>query len=968
MSSCDLHGDSPPAASPPASPPPDPRPDDAPAPAAPAAVPSSPSPHPEPAPVLRWADLAELDDEAAGRPVVRRDPPARPAMTRRESEQPPRRGGSEALSRSRRPAVAAPPTTPRKKATLGPRTARRRRAPAWGVAGRSDQGCARVSWRSSAAAANASSAGVPLRSPAASPACCPLLLRTSPFRPFIASFGSSAIRFSPSLAPRRSWPALPPAPAPAAVGVAASGETLAPNRSRSRSPLPAADWRSQRRRSPSPPRRREGARSPARGGRSRSPARPHPPATSSDTRRYQPPRGEPSFPPGANGAGRGKQGPKRKKKRGLGRGIGPAMPAAPPRNPAAAASTALLPDDQAADLLKCFNCGLAGHSQVTCTHPQCCFVCSDPDHPAALCPDRPVSEELMMYGHGIEGLGYFHIEVPDIPPTTNSLLAIVTVRDGVASPEMIEAELNHLYHCNWDWQVTLLAGGQFSMVFPDAVSHSYGTRSGDITLALNKLVVDISVPVRDPLAVAVLDTAWILIGGLPDIARSERVIRNMSRILGKVVVVDELSLRKEEEVRVKVKSLDSSKLRATIRVFFNDQGFDLRISPEPPNHVGRPRIPDDSLLGGGPAGGGMGDRRSDRGPRHGHNSGSEDDDEEYEDSPRHERPPASAARGGAGAGRSHCLAPPPPTDSSDASDASLQVLPTSSPRSPVGTPPGIPTVLLAGADPAPATQPPPTAPALPEEEGSGRDQDPPPSPPRAVPVLSDLGVIDPPPGSDLTPSPLALDVVTLASPSTLPPASTCSILGGTSAVVTTPVAAPPLPPRTAAYSRRGRSTSTPVTSSRRSARIEAARPEGSPALPIPERAELRAAARNLEPGTPSIPATPATCPFSALESAPLGQLAKVAADSAIVFRGEIAPPLVQIEAIRAREILDGRLAEARSRLLTSSETPATATPSAQPQAVAAPAEIRGRTRSRTAALRAQSASRVLGSSSPPMVS
>ena len=110
---------------------------------------------------------------------------------------------------------------------------------------------------------------------------------------------------------------------------------------------------------------------------------------------------------------------------------------------------------------------------------------------------------------------------------------------------------------------------------------------------------------------AVLDTAWILIGGLPNIARSERVIRSMSCILDKVVVVDELSLRKEEEVRVKVKCLDSSKLRAMVRVFFNDQGFDLRTSREPPNHIGRPRIPDDSFLGGGPDGDGAGDRRSD---------------------------------------------------------------------------------------------------------------------------------------------------------------------------------------------------------------------------------------------------------------------------------------------------------------------------------------------------------------------
>uniref|UniRef100_A0A3B6EJY4 Uncharacterized protein n=1 Tax=Triticum aestivum TaxID=4565 RepID=A0A3B6EJY4_WHEAT len=60
----------------------------------------------------------------------------------------------------------------------------------------------------------------------------------------------------------------------------------------------------------------------------------------------------------------------------------------------------------------------------------------------------------MMYGHGIEGLGFFHLEVPDAPPPSPSLQAIVTVVDGVASPEMLEAELNHLYRHQWDWVVT----------------------------------------------------------------------------------------------------------------------------------------------------------------------------------------------------------------------------------------------------------------------------------------------------------------------------------------------------------------------------------------------------------------------------------------------------------------------------------------------------------------------------------
>ena len=206
----------------------------------------------------------------------------------------------------------------------------------------------------------------------------------------------------------------------------------------------------------------------------------------------------------------------------------------------------------------------------------------------------------MMYGHGIEDLAFFHIEVPELAPPSPSLLALVTVvGEAVATPELIEAELNHLCRCTWDWQVTPTAPSSFSVVFPDAMSMGFCTRSNNITLALNDIVVNISEPQWDPRAVATLDTAWLLISGLPDVARSERVIRSMSKILGRVVVVDELSLRKEEEVRVKVKCLDSSKLHVTIRVFFNDDGYDLKIRPEPPSHVGRPRLSAGGLLGGG---------------------------------------------------------------------------------------------------------------------------------------------------------------------------------------------------------------------------------------------------------------------------------------------------------------------------------------------------------------------------------
>lgn len=144
-------------------------------------------------------------------------------------------------------------------------------------------------------------------------------------------------------------------------------------------------------------------------------------------------------------------------------------------------------------------------------------------------------------------------------------------------------------------------------------------------MALNKLTVNISVPKVDPLAAVVLDMAWVQIRGLPAIAKSERVIRNMSKILGKVIAVDELSLFKGEAVRAKVKSIRASKLQATVRVFFNDIGYDLRIWVEETDR-GDGRRPDND----------DGDDTRHRRGRDGHHCrrcqspGSKDDDDEID--------------------------------------------------------------------------------------------------------------------------------------------------------------------------------------------------------------------------------------------------------------------------------------------------------------------------------------------------
>ena len=143
-----------------------------------------------------------------------------------------------------------------------------------------------------------------------------------------------------------------------------------------------------------------------------------------------------------------------------------------------------------------------------------------------------------------------------------------------------------------------------------------------------------------------------------------------------------------------------------------------------------------------------------------------------------------------------------------------------------------------------------------------------------------------------------------------------------------------------------------------------------------EKASCRAAIRNLDTGLSD---SQAPCPdsdnicdssFSALAGVPLGHLAKVAADSAIVFHGEKGPVLEQLMSLQAKEVLEGHLAATRAREAAApAEVPSP--PPRRPRGRAPPGadlgEVRGCTRSRTAQLRrALSAASIVGSREDPL--
>lgn len=212
---------------------------------------------PPTSPRMRWADLAEDNDRAAGHPGERRAP----QLMRRRC---PNVGdGSTALSQMRPHAGAVPATRGRQNVALGVGAALRRHAQAWGVAGRSNIGRAGASSRAALVAVPRSSLqGVSATAwPASQPSGSSLSGRRPPFRPFITAFGSSSLRYTtPPPSVRRPWLALVqrPSPAVARLVVARTLAALLPHACRV-----VLLWAAQSRAAPAPPRKWDQRREPS---------------------------------------------------------------------------------------------------------------------------------------------------------------------------------------------------------------------------------------------------------------------------------------------------------------------------------------------------------------------------------------------------------------------------------------------------------------------------------------------------------------------------------------------------------------------------------------------------------------------------------------------------------------------------------------------------------------------------------
>lgn len=236
------------------------------------------------------------------------------------------------------------------------------------------------------------------------------------------------------------------------------------------------------------------------------------------------------------------------------------------------------------DLGTCYRCGEEGHHQATCKKEPFCYKCGNTGHMAYNC-NQNLEPSLNLRGYGFRDQGFFSLKLPGAvlkQPTEHwGLLHVVS---GEASSNKIEAELKHLIDNQWEWKVRQVAERDFIAIFPNKAILDTFSKSKRIELAIHNIVAQVSKADREIWDGRKLETGWVQIHKVPDIARTETAVKLVAELAGEVIVVDELSLIREGPVRVKLRAREIDKIRGNVEVFIEDQGVNFKFVPEnPPN-------------------------------------------------------------------------------------------------------------------------------------------------------------------------------------------------------------------------------------------------------------------------------------------------------------------------------------------------------------------------------------------------
>lgn len=229
--------------------------------------------------------------------------------------------------------------------------------------------------------------------------------------------------------------------------------------------------------------------------------------------------------------------------------------------------------------IKCFRCLGSGHFQVDCTNDPVCYKCKEVGHMAMDCKKFEF-KKIKMFGFGVPGQGFYTMNFPEDRIKTHQNTGLLTILAGDATEEKVDRELKNLVKEEWDFKVKQIHIQEYLVVFPDKLSLETFSKLSEFQMSVFGLKGKLEKTAREHDTSSILQVVWVKIHGVPELARDVESIKEIASLVIEPLVVDELSIIKEDTIRVQGRCRNPGAIKGAVEIFFNGIGRLIKFEVE----------------------------------------------------------------------------------------------------------------------------------------------------------------------------------------------------------------------------------------------------------------------------------------------------------------------------------------------------------------------------------------------------